>query len=191
MGFGLILAGLVPAACGLLVAEGTSHGVRERLPRLLRVGVSLLLVLGATQFFGRLPSSHAPLEDESRAGTASLGSPYSSARLSTGVLDALRASGHASGFGYDYVAIGDDGASLAFYPDAWYHDLTVSSSVNASDRMGVIRTKIADVDQAVGPVRRLLTANPDLRIIVAPEVVASLRARLGAPDLSNRVVTWK
>ena len=188
MGFGLILAGLVPAACGVLVAQDTA--VRERLPRLLRVVLGLLLAVGATQFFGRPPSGSAPLEDESRAGTASLRSPYSSERLSDGVLAAVRAAGRSSGFEYDYLAIGGEGAVQAFYPDTWFHAITVSESADSSARMVVLKKKIDDVAEAAGPVRRLLLADPHLRIIVAPQHVAPLRARLGARDLARRVVTW-
>ena len=187
MGVELVLAGVVPAGCAAMLAARTSLG--STTPKWSAALVVLAAVV-LSQAFGTTIGAAAPLTDESRAGTATLSPPYSSARLSDGVMQALHTSGPKKGFDQDYLAIGREGASYAFYADAWFHAISTTSSLDVSSRMDLLRMRVDDVHAAVAPVRRLLSQDPRLRIVVSPAHLAELRAALDDPELSARVVSY-
>jgi hypothetical protein len=186
MGFELILAGIVPALFGLWLAAVLRH-----VPRLWpRVLAAIVAATVASQFFGTFPRTPSPLSDTERAGTASMGRPYSADRVARGVLAASELSRVGDGARTDYLAIGPGRAAEAFYPDAWYHGVTVSLTARARGRLDQLRMPVDGLDEAVPTTRRLLDRDPAALVIVAPEYAAPLRARLEDSQLARRVITW-
>ena len=186
MGFELVMAAFVPAVCGLLVAS-VLPPVRRRTWALLATGVA---TVAASQAFGAFPRTPVPLLDAGRPGTASLEPPYSAERLAAGILSAVDSSGSRVSFERDYVALSPDGAGQAFFADAWFHAILASGTTRASTRLEVLGTKALGVDDATPLVRRLLSRDQGLEVIVSPTYVESLRQRLGTPALASRVITW-
>lgn len=186
MGFELILAVLVPAICGLLLSAGPPASR----PRWVRVTVSVIAAALATQTFGHFPRERAALLDADHSGTAVVGPPYSARRMATGILDAVDATSSADSFHLDYVALGQQRAAQAFYPDGWFHGALASLTRDAWYRQDVLRTRVVTPKDAAAPVRTLLTRHPDLRVVVAPRYVEPLRRELDSPELARRVVGW-
>lgn len=186
MGYELVLAALVPAVVGLLLAA--------RLPAVRRswvAAVAAVVATGvATQAFGLFPHRALLLQDTERGGTAVVRGPYSGDRMASGVLAAVGSTGSRESFQRDYVALGPDAAKQLFYTDAWYHAIQASMSLRAGERFAVLRVKALGVDRAAPRVRRLLEKEPGRRVIVAPQFVEPMRRALGSGDLAARVVTW-
>jgi hypothetical protein len=184
MGCGLVLAALVPAVCGSLVAVITvprRHGVR--------IVAAVAAVVAVTQLFGVLPGRSMPLFDHARSGTAGVKGPYSADRMAAGILAAVRASDRRDGFEQDYLSIGRDGAVQAFYPDGWFHGSLATLSGRSADRMGVLRTRVDDVGEAVPLARQLLTDDPRLTLLVPRAYASGLRTGLADQALSRRVAS--
>lgn len=186
MGYELVLAALVPAVVGLLVAS------RLPVPRRPRAaGVAAVVATGlASQAFGLFPHGVPPLQDTERGGTAVVRAPYSGEQMASGLLAAVGSTGSRESFRRDYIALGADAAAQLFYTDAWYHAIQASMSQRAGQRFEDLRVKAIDVDRAAPRVRRLLEGQPGLRVIVAPQFVEPLRRALGSRQLAQRVVTW-
>ncbi|MEP7091263.1 MAG: hypothetical protein ABI776_14285, partial [Nocardioidaceae bacterium] len=138
MGFELVLAALVPAVCGLLVASVTGPGRRSW----RRWGAFGLATLATSQAFGLFPRAPVPLLDGHRAGTASLAAPYSAARVASGILRATGSSTSTTSFRRDYLAIGPDRVGLAFYADTWYHAILVSGSMRVDARLRMLHIRV-------------------------------------------------
>jgi hypothetical protein len=187
MGYELILAGLVPAVVGFLVA-GAPAVVRAG--RGVTAAVSLAAVALATQAFGPFPRGEAPLHDADRGGTASVGRPFDARRIAQGVVTAARSSEPSEALRRDYLALGDERAAEAFYPDGWYHGVTASLSGDVQARVDVLRTRVDTAQEAAPVVRRLLREHPGTTVVVAHEHLAELRQLLGADALAERVVAW-
>jgi hypothetical protein len=185
MGFELVLAGVVPALCGMILAAAVSR--RRSVARVvLAVGATLL----ASQSFGLVPHHPVPLLDAQRDGTASVGAPLSVSRMADGILAAADHRGGGAAFERDYLAVGPDRAAEGFYPDAWYHGVTVTLSARVATRLNVLRAPVDRLDAATGLARRLLRQNPDVTLLVDPSYAAAVRAGLGSADLAARVDGW-
>lgn len=186
MGYELVVAALVPAVVGLLLAS--------RLPVSKppwAAGVAAVVATGlASQAFGLFPHGVPRLQDTERGGTAVVRAPYSGERMASGLLAAVGSTGSRESFQHDYIALGPDAAAQLYYTDAWYHAIQASMSERAGLRFEDLRVKALDVDRAAPPVRRLLEGQAGLRVIVAPQFVEPLRRALGSRQLAERVVTW-
>ena len=182
MGFELVLAAFVPAVVAVLVASAAPRRGRP----VLRVGLSVVATLLATQAFGRLPGRPAPLFDADRGGTASVGAPLSVTGMADGIIAAARA-GRAESFRRDYLALGPDRAAQAFYTDGWYHAVLASLSADTKVRLDVLRLRVSGVADAAPVARRLLEENADVALVVDPRYVEPLRRLLG-DDLGPRVL---
>jgi hypothetical protein len=184
MGFELVLAALVPAVCGSLVAAATA-------PR--RDGVRIVgaaaAVVAVTQLFGAFPGRPMPLFDHHRSGTAWVKAPYSADRMAAGIIAAVRASHRHDGFEQDYLSIGRDGAAQAFYPDGWFHGSLATLSGRTAARVDVLRKTVDDVGEAVPLARQLLTDDSRLTLLVPRAYASRLRVGLANPLLSRRVVS--
>ncbi len=186
MGYELVLAALVPAVVGLVLAS--------RLPTPRRpwmAGAVAVVATGlASQAFALFPHGAVPLLDTERGGTAVVRTPYSGDDMAAGVLAAVGSTGSRESFQRDYIALGADRAKQLYYTDAWYHAILASMSQRAGERFGDLRVTAPDVARAAPRVRRLLEEQPGLRVVVAPQFVDPMRRALGSPDLATRVVTW-
>ncbi|MGA8208945.1 MAG: hypothetical protein WB798_02205, partial [Nocardioidaceae bacterium] len=184
MGLELVLAALVPAVAGFLLAVRLPC----RGPRVLRVLAAVLATAAASQAFGPVLGHAAPLLDTGRSGTASLSTPYSATRLTDGILAATAATTPSAALRQEYLALGPDGAAQAFYADAWFHALTTSLTVTVSQRFAVLRLRLDDADDAAPRARLILQRDPAVELVVAPAYVEPLRRRLGPGPLAPRVV---
>jgi hypothetical protein len=186
MGYELVLAALVPAVVGLLLAS--------RLPAPRRPWVAVAGAVVATavasQAFALFPQGSVPLMDTERGGTAVVRSPYSGERMASGVLAAVGSTGSGGSFERDYVALGPEAAKQLYYTDAWYHAILASMSQRTGERLGDLRVTAPDVARAAPRARRLLEKERSLQIVVAPQFVEPMRRALGSGDLAARVVTW-
>ncbi len=184
VGFELILAAFVPALVGFLVVVNSRPDRRRGVRRVAAAAAAVL----ATQAFGATSGTPA-LFDTSREGTAGVKPPYSAARMARGIVAAARSSSSADPFERDYLAIGQDGAARAVYPDDWFHGVLASMSVRTRNRAGVLSRHVDTLDQGVNVARRLLREDPRARLLVAAGTAAALRAGLADPRLAARVVS--
>jgi hypothetical protein len=189
LGFFLVLAAVVPALAGLLLVRSRAGGwLAGRRP--LAIGLCVASVLAATQAFGRFPAATSPLSTVGLPGTASVGAPFSAARIADGIGRAVASSTPGSALHEDYVAVGRDRAAQAFYPDGWYHAMLASLTATGKRRLDYLRVRVDTVDEAVPVVRRLLRDHPGLTVVVAPDDLVGLRAGLGSAALAVRVRSW-
>lgn len=185
LGFELILAALVPALCASLVVVVTRPCGRRMRGRLASVLVTLL----ATQAFGHLSLDRALLFSAGDFGTAQVSPPYNRAGIAHGVLAA--ASSTISGsVGVEYVPLGAGAAVQAFYPDAWYHAVSVSLTRRAWSRLAVLRHHADSPEAAAALISQLMTSDQSLRVLVDPASVDVLRRGVGSASLARRVLPW-
>ncbi len=102
LGFELILAALIPAVVGMLLAAIT---VAAPATRVRRGAWSVVATLVATQCFGHLTLQGSLLFSETDDGTAAIAPPYSRAGIARGVIAATSASSPAASFDREYVAV--------------------------------------------------------------------------------------
>jgi hypothetical protein len=186
MGYELVLAALVPAVAGMLLASRLPAAQHRWLAGVAAVVATVL----AAQAFAVFPDGLGRLQNTERGGTATVRAPYSGERMASGVLAAVSSTSSQESFQRDYIALGPHAAGQVYYPDAWYHAILASMSQRAGERFGGLRVKALDVDHAAPLVRRLLEDQPRLRVIVAPRFFEPMRRALGSSDLAARVVTW-
>lgn len=187
LGFELVLAALAPALCGVLLASTLRPAVTRWRPALTGLGVAA----AATQCFGHLPMDRALLFSDTDDGTAAIRAPYSRSGIARGVLSAVDSTSGAESFSHDYLPLGTGNAAHAFYPDGWYHAVNASVTTDVFDRYAILRREILDVDGAVPVVRRLLSRDSGLRILVPPAYLEPLRARLHPSRLRVRIVPFE
>jgi hypothetical protein len=186
MGYELVLAVLVPAVGGVLLASG-GPAIRRRLPVVL---VAVAATILASQAFGRFPRQPAPLFDSAREGTARMRPPFSPDRIADGIIRAAGRSTSPQAVYRDYLAVGRDRAAQPFYPDGWYHGVLASLSTRVQHRIDLQRHSIHDLAQAVRVAERLLRTDERVVVVVDPRSLAPLRRGLGEPELAARVVPW-
>ncbi len=184
VGIELILAGWVPAVLGILIAV--------RLPRsagLHSVVPGVVSVLLASQVFAPFPWASVGWRAQP-GGTASVGAPHSVTAMADGLVCALGTSNAVQSLQRDYVALGKQRGAQAFYLDAWYHAVFATSSPRVGGRLEPLRINLNDATGAAHTVQRVLSVDPGVKVIVAPDEVAQLRKALGNASSSRRVMTW-
>jgi hypothetical protein len=186
LGLELTLAGVLPAVAAVLLVDlGLTVGRRW-----VGLGLSIATAAAASQVFGALPASGGTLSAEGRDGTAAVGAPLDAHRIVDGVLAAVADEDGAPAGRREYVALGAARAGEAFYPDTWYHALTVSLTGRAADRMDLLHRKVDDPTEATGVVRRLLETDDHVEVVVDPREVRPVRLALGDRSLARRVRGW-
>ena len=184
LGFELILAVVVPALAGMLIA-----GVaRAWTSRPLAATAGLVAVLGATVFFGPLSPRDALMFSETDDGTASVAPPYTRAGIAEGVLAAAATSTARESFHMDYLPLGRGNAAQLFYPDGWYHAVHASVTNDVWKRFALLRQNADGPDDAVPIAREVLLLDPALTLMVPPGYVEAVRGGLGSEELARRVV---
>jgi hypothetical protein len=187
LGLELTLAGVLPAVAAVLLVDlGVAVGRRW-----VGVAVSLAAAAVASQAFGAFPASGGTLSAEGRDGTAAVGAPLDAHRIVDGVLAAVADDDGRPAGDREYVALGAARAGEAFYPDAWFHALTVSLTDRTATRMDLMHRKVDDPTEAAAVVRRLLVSEDHVDVVVDPHDVPGLRQALGSPSLADRVHGWR
>ncbi len=194
MGLELVLAAFVPAVVVVVVAAVVPRppaGTPGPWARpVVRAGTAVLVSVLTALAFGFPSRGPVPLFDTHRQGTASVGTPYAADRIAHGVLAAARASAGAPAFEVDYLAIGPDRAARAFYPDVWFHAVTVSLTDRTGGRLADRDVRVTDLEDAVTASRSLLDREPRVTVVVSPVYADALRERLGVPGPGERVRSW-
>jgi hypothetical protein len=119
-----------------------------------------------------------------------VGAPLNAHRIVDGVLAAVADDDGRPAGDREYVALGAARAGEAFYPDAWYHALTVSLSDRAASRMDLMHRKVDDLREATTVVRRLLASDEHVDVVVDPDDVEPLRAAVGSRSSAERIRGW-
>ncbi len=154
--------------------------------RLRALAVAVGLALAATQFFGQVALATAPMLAARTYGTDAGGDRLVLAAMSSGIIQSVAKTGISFG---EYVALGMGHGYTALLPAVWHHSLTSTLTHGSQERMSVFNGRIADPDEAVDPLRRMLLRYPSCKVIVDPLFVERLQALLGS-DLAPRVVGW-
>jgi hypothetical protein len=181
VGVELVLATLTAMLGERLAAALPRHGARW-----VRLLVCLTAVVAATQALGHLAPRDAPLRPP--------GAPTALDRWSADIADQLlRASSAVSqtdALRSDLVAVAPADGFEADHTNLWFHALTESLTVPDPARVGLLGGRLGDDRTAAPVVVALLRSRPDGEVLVPPEWVERVRARLGGTGAAARVRTW-
>lgn len=184
VGYELVIVPMTAALVALYVVALVPRRVARPRALLLAVGSAVV----AAQFLGQVAPGSAPMLVERTYGTDADGEPLSLAAMSSGIIASVGQTD--VGFDREYVALGVAHGYTALLPAVWHHSLTSTLTVRSQERMSSFNGRIADPDEAVAPLRRMMLGHPTCTVIVDPHYVARLQARLGS-DLAGRVVGWR
>lgn len=180
MGTELVLAVVVPALVALLVV-GLVKPVGRR-----GLALSVVLTTLATMAFGVVRPGDALLFSTTNDGTASIEAPYTSTEMARGILAAVGSSDTTRSLVQDYVPLGPGNAAQMFYPDAWFHAITGSTTDDVMERFDPLRHKALSIGEAAPLMRDMVSRSPSVTFVVAPDQVDAVRAAV--PDAS--VESW-
>ena len=186
VGFELSLAVICPALVATaLVALVPRRGWRRPLAAASAVAAALV----ATQFFGHVGVHDALLFSTTDDGTIGLDGGFNREAIVDGILAAAATPGH--DVDRDYVALGSGNTPLLYYPDAWFHAVTGSTSSRVSTRLTALNVHLATADATAPVARRLLMGDPRLRLVASADQADALRQALADPALGSRIISWQ
>jgi hypothetical protein len=117
------------------------------------------------------------------------GARLPAASVARGVLDAASVDAREAERS-EYFAIRASAASGSVLPATWFHALDGGLTTGQQARFGAFMKPVTGVAQAGEVVERLLSQDPGVRVLVAPEYLDAVRGSLGDRALARRVTTW-
>jgi hypothetical protein len=185
MGLELVLTVLVAGLGATLVAH---VAVRRTGP--LRVAMSVVATLAASQSFGWVPGHTGLLLSGTDDGTASVAAPYARTPMADGIIRAVGDHSSSPSFTKDYLGVGSGRAAESFYTDGWFHAIDASLTSEVMDRVNLLRVPADDTQQIASALDTLLAHDPRVSVIVDPRHLSRVRGVVGPRHDTSRVVAW-